>query len=105
MKLRILEEGQPKDLVIGEGDVFVLPSNVPHSPQRKADTIGLVIEEKRKAGQEDGFLWICSQCHTKLYEEFIHVQDIVKQLPEVFSRFYDNPQHTTCSNCGHVATR
>ena len=103
--VRILENGVPRNIPIKEGDVFVLPPNTPHSPQRPADTIGIVLEHKRKPGEKDGFLWICDQCNSKLYEEYVEVTDIVKQLPAVFQNFYGNLDHTTCKKCGTVAKR
>ena len=102
--LKILEDGRPKDIVISEGDIFLLPPNLPHSPQRPANTVGLVVEQKRRPDEKDGFLWVCDQCHTKLYEEFLHVSNIVAQLPKVFERFY-NSSHVTCTSCGTVAKR
>ena len=32
----------------------MLPSRIPHSPQRSADTVGLVIERKRMPHETDG---------------------------------------------------
>lgn len=105
MNLRILENGKPKDIPICEGDVFLLPPFVPHSPQRPANSVGIVIERKRAADEKDGFLWICDGCNEKLYQENVHVTDIVSQLPKVFENFYSNIQHTTCKECGTVAHR
>lgn len=105
MVLRILEGGKPKDIDISAGDVFVLPKEVPHAPQRPAGSVGLVVEQVRRPDEQDGFRWICDDCHQILYEEFFHLKDIVAQLPEVFDRFYADPQHTTCKNCGWIATR
>src|SRR5687768_10135066 len=42
--LRVIEDGQMRDLPIREGEIFLLPPKVPHSPQRPAGTVGLVIE-------------------------------------------------------------
>ncbi|MEZ4819356.1 MAG: 3-hydroxyanthranilate 3,4-dioxygenase [Bdellovibrionota bacterium] len=105
MNLRVIEGGIPKDIPIAEGEVFVLPANVPHSPQRFAHSVGLVVEQVRGPEEKDGFLWICEKCHTELYKEFVHVTDIVAQLPIVFDHFYQNPEHTTCKSCGEIATR
>ena len=52
--LKIIDDGEPKDIHIREGEIYLLPPNVPHSPQRGANTIGLVIEQKRPEGMEDG---------------------------------------------------
>src|ERR1700751_75441 len=41
MVLRILENGKPKDIPIRQREIFLLPGSVPHSPQRKANTVGM----------------------------------------------------------------
>jgi 3-hydroxyanthranilate 3,4-dioxygenase len=82
--------------------MFYLPPHVPHSPQRPAGTIGLVIERKRDTGELDGFQWYCENCGTKLYEEFVQVENIVTQLPPIFERFWNDKEHLTCKKCGTV---
>lgn len=89
-----------KDLPIREGEIYLLPPNVPHSPQRPANTVGLVLERKRRPGENDGFAWFCKGCHRKLYEESLYVTSIVTDLPPVFERFYGNPSLTLCRHCG-----
>jgi 3-hydroxyanthranilate 3,4-dioxygenase len=100
MVLRILEVGKPKDIPIRQGEIFLLPGKVPHSPQRPAGTVGLVIERKRLPQELDGLMWLCKECGNKLYEEFFHLTNIVTQLPPVFDRFYGNPENTLCKKCG-----
>lgn len=104
--LRVLEAGKPKDISIREGDIFLLPPKVPHSPQRPENTVGLVLERKRLAHELDGFVWLCDHCGQKLYEEFFHLTNIVTQLPPLFDRFYSHPEHATCRKCGtrHLRT-
>ena len=48
MVLKIINNGVPEDVHINEGDIYLLPPKVPHSPQRGANTVGLVIEYPRK---------------------------------------------------------
>ena len=102
MLLKTVQEGKIVDLPIGEGEMLLLPAGVPHSPQRFADTVGMVIERKRRPEEKDGFMWFCDHCGHKLYEEFLHVSDIVSQLPPVFDRFYSDPDNLHCDACGHA---
>lgn len=102
IKVQIQEDGQPVELDIREGEMFLLPPRVPHNPVRPADTIGLVIERKRRPGEKDGLLWFCEQCNFKLYEEYFELTDITTQFQGVFERFYNNEDLRTCKNCGTV---
>ena len=107
MVLRIQEasDGGPttvRDIPIRAGETFLLPPRVPHSPQRMADSIGLVIERRRLPHEKDGLLWFCDRCNSKLYEEFFHLQDIESDFPPVFDRFYSSAEYRTCKSCGHV---
>lgn len=101
MVLKVIEEGKAVDIPIREGEIFLLPPKVPHSPQRGAGTVGLVIEKQRTPGEKDGFAWYCEKCGASLYSEFLEVKDIVKDLPPVFARFYQDPNHLLCQKCGH----
>ncbi len=102
MVLRIMENGRPRDIRIQEGEIFLLPGHVHHSPQRFANTVGLVIERKRTPDELDGFLWYCDVCHSKLYEEYLPLKNIVTDLPPLFDRFWQNEAARTCSQCGTV---
>ncbi|WP_313912954.1 3-hydroxyanthranilate 3,4-dioxygenase [Tahibacter sp.] len=102
MILRIQEDGQPRDIPIQAGEVFYLPPLVPHSPQRMADSIGLVVERKRLPGEQDGLLWFCERCNNKLYEEFFALGSVETDFPPVFDRFYGSAEARTCKGCGHV---
>jgi 3-hydroxyanthranilate 3,4-dioxygenase len=105
MLLKTMQDGKAVDIPIREGDIFMLPPGVPHSPQRFADTVGLVVERQRKPDELDGFMWFCEQCNHKLHEEFLHVSNIVADLPPVFDRFYADLDARTCGNCGSVLSR
>lgn len=102
MVLRLMEDGQPRDVNIRQGEVFLLPSRIPHSPQRFANTVGLVIERQRLPGEMDGLLWFCENCNNELYSEYFQLEDVETQFPPVFDRFYGNIQHRSCEECGHL---
>ena len=100
--VKIIENGEPKDINIKEGEMYYLPPRIPHSPQRSEGSIGLVIERKRVDGEMDGLQWYCENCGNKLYEEFFQLENIVEQLPPIMNKFYADEDKRTCSNCGTV---
>lgn len=105
MVLKIIDaNGRFMDIAIDEGDIYLLPAKTPHSPQRPAGSIGLVIEKKRSADEIDGLQWYCEKCQSKLYEEFFKLTNIETQFPAVFERYYNSPA-TNCRNCGFVNGR
>lgn len=97
--LKVFDEGSLQDVPIKAGEIFLLPPNTPHSPQRPPNTVGLVLEKKRQEGEIDGFIWYCQNCGEKLYEEYFHLTNIVTQFPPIFERFYAS-DNTTCKKCG-----
>ena len=102
MVLKIQEDGKARDIRIRAGEIFYLPPNVPHSPQRAANSIGLVIERRRLANEKDGLSWYCQDCNTKLYEEFFTLGSIESDFPPVFEHFQGSLDARTCPQCGAV---
>jgi 3-hydroxyanthranilate 3,4-dioxygenase len=102
--LKTIQDGRAVDVPIREGEILLLPPRVPHSPQRVANSIGLVVERERRAGELDGFQWYCENCSNLLYEEFLPMTDIEK-LGEIFERFYASEAARTCKKCGTVMQR
>lgn len=99
--LKIIDENNnPVNIPIKQGEMFLLPPRVPHSPQRPANSIGMVIERYRTATEKDGFLWFCENCNHKLYETYFELTDIVTQLPQVMQTFYSSDELRTCKHCG-----
>ena len=105
MLLKVVVDGEQQDISIREGEMLLLPPRIPHSPQRFADTVGLVVERARLPHELDGFMWFCEECSNKLYEEFVYVDDIVGQLPPIFERFWASEKNRTCTKCGAVMSR
>ena len=102
MVLKIQEDGRVRDIPIRTGEMFYLPPRIPHSPQRAADSIGLVIERKRLAHEKDGLLWYCERCNHKLFEEFFTLENVEVEFLAVFDRFYRSVERRSCQACGHL---
>jgi len=100
MVLKTMQDGRALDVPIRAGEVLLIPPHMPHSPQRPAHTVGLVIERARRQDELDGFQWYCEKCGQLLYEEFFALTDIEKQFPPVFERFFASDQQRTCAHCG-----
>ena len=102
MLLKIMDDGKPVDVPIKEGEIFLLPKNVPHSPQRYENTVGLVVEYQREEGALDAFQWYCDECNEMLHEVTLDLENIVTQLPPLFDAYWDNMDARTCESCGFV---
>jgi len=100
--VRIIEDGKPRDIVIKQGEMFLLPAGVPHSPQRPANTVGLVIERQRKTGELDHLRWYCEQCGEVLHDAAFQLVDLGLQLKPVIEEFYASESQRTCKHCATV---
>ena len=100
----VLDRGKIERIDLREGDVFLLPAHVRHSPQRpEAGSLCTVIERNRPLGDIDAFEWYCANCSTLVHRSELQLTSIVTDLPKVFNAFYDsNDTARTCSNCGQV---
>ncbi|CAB3991681.1 3-hydroxyanthranilate 3,4-dioxygenase-like [Paramuricea clavata] len=95
MCLRVMEQGKPKDIIIREGEVFMLPCHIPHSPQRSENTVGLVIEREREEGEQDCLRYYCEDNSTILFEKWFHCTDLGKDLVPIVKSFFTSEQHKT----------
>lgn len=105
MLLKTMQDGRPVDIPIREGEMFLLPAHVPHSPQRYANTVGLVVERPRNPGEQDGFMWFCQRCNNRLHAEYFTLENIETQLAPLFERFFADERLRTCKQCGTVMQR
>ncbi len=102
MILKIREaDGSLVDVPIREGEIFLLPAKVLHSPQRMADTVGLVVEVKRP-GTQDSVYWYCDNCGDELYTASYQFDQIGTELNPVLEAVHESETLRTCSNCGTV---
>ena len=85
---------------VREGDVFLLPPHVPHSPQRPQEgSIGLVVEAARPDAL-DAFEWYCFECGALVHRIEVKVTHLVKDLPPLYEAFYRDEAARKCRKCG-----
>ena len=103
MHVNVVTSDGPERVDIGEGDMWLLPRDTPHSPQRpEAGSIGLVLERIREEGTLEKFQWYCPSCNALVHEVELQVRDIAADLPPVFTAFYEDEAARTCRSCGTV---
>jgi len=100
--LKIMEDGKPRDIPIRQGEIFLLPAGVPHSPQRPANTVGLVVEQPKAFAQPHHLHWYCRRCDGLLFDAEFRPEEIGKQIQEITERFRSNEEARTCKACGDV---
>ena len=102
--LLIADRGKIERVHLREGDIFLLPAFVRHSPQRpEAGSLCTVIERSRPIGVMDAFEWYCAQWGGLVARRELQLQSIVEDLPKAFSSFYDTTEaERKCSHCGTV---
>ncbi len=100
--LKIIEDGEKRDIRIREGDIFLLPPDIPHSPQRPANTIGMVVERQRGAGVTDHMRFYCEKCDEILHDPQFELKDIVTQLKVLMEAYWADESLRTCKKCGAV---
>src|SRR5215471_18684458 len=61
--LKVIEDGKPRDIPVKQGEIFLLPARVPHSPQRPANTVGLVVEQPKCSTEDHHLRWYCRRCN------------------------------------------
>ena len=100
--VKIQEDGKSIDVPIKEGEMFLLPAKIPHSPIRSEGSIGLVIECKRTGEERDGLLWYCDNCNTPLHSAYFNLTNIEKDFIPRFKEYYASEDKRTCQNCGEI---
>ncbi|KOS18646.1 3-hydroxyanthranilate 3 [Escovopsis weberi] len=117
MTLKVVDGRVFRDIVIREGDMFLLPANTPHNPVRFAGTVGVVLEQRRPTGSLDRLRWYCAPCNAALtsstsssppepvvvHEAAFHCTDLGSQIKEAVEAFKADERKRRCRVCGTLA--
>lgn len=70
--------------------MWLLPGQIPHNPQREADSIGFVFERERQLHEMDAMQWFGDPASLKLrYREWFHCHNLGTQLKPVIERYFE----------------
>ena len=102
--LLLWDRGRFERVDLKEGDIFLLPAHVRHSPQRpEPGSLCTVIERSRPVGTQDAFEWYCAQCAGLVHRAEVQLQSIVDDLPKAYNAFYGLDEAARrCPACGTV---
>ena len=103
MELHLKREGERRQVVkIKEGEIFVCPGGLPHSPRRFENTWGLVIERQRRTEEKEEFAWFCERCDELVLSRTVNQENIPTQVKAIYQEFNDQQNLRTCRACGYV---
>jgi 3-hydroxyanthranilate 3,4-dioxygenase len=100
--LKVIDDGVPRDVPIRQGELFLLPARVPHSPQRPAGTVGLVVEQPKAFTEDHHLRWYCRNCGAVVHDATFQPVDIGKQIKALLGEFQGNEALRKCKSCGAV---
>ena len=103
MMLKVVDDGHFRDIIIREGDMFLLPGNTPHNPVRFANTVGVVLEQRRPEGSLDRLRWYCAECGGMVHEAAFHCTDLGTQIKAAVEAFKADEEKRKCGSCGTLA--
>ncbi|CAF0963340.1 unnamed protein product [Rotaria sordida] len=95
MCLKVLEQNQHRDIMIKEGEIFLLPANIPHSPNRFENSMGFVMERKRDEDELDCVRYYQDHSTNRLYERWFHTTNLGIQLGPVIKEFFQSEEYLT----------
>lgn len=86
---------------IREGEMWLLPRNTWHSPQRpEGNSLGLVVERLREPGITEKLAWFCENCNNQVHVVEVQVENIERDLPAAYDAFHADLDKRTCAECG-----
>jgi 3-hydroxyanthranilate 3,4-dioxygenase len=100
--LKVIDDGTPRDIPIRQGELFLLPAGVPHSPQRPAGTVGLVVEQPRAHRDDHHLRWFCRRCGAVLHDVAFQPVDLGKQIKAMLAEWGASEDLRTCKRCGTI---
>jgi 3-hydroxyanthranilate 3,4-dioxygenase len=95
-------EQNPEVAVLKEGELFLLPRFVPHSPRRGNGSWTLVIERVRQPNENDRFIWVCGKCTHTLHETTVRFNDPADSVQKAYAAMAADESLRHCNQCGQT---
>src|SRR6266542_1557694 len=92
------KDGRRQIINLREGEIFLCPGDLAHSPRRPENTWGLVIERKRRPDEKELFVWLCENCDEQVLSRTVTQGDIARQVSGIYEAFNADASLRTCKN-------
>ncbi len=103
IEVHLKREDERRQVVkVREGEMFLCPGALAHSPRRGEGTWGLVIERKRRPDETEQFVWFCEQCDEKVLTRSVTQGEVATQVAQIYAGFNADATARTCKSCGYV---
>jgi 3-hydroxyanthranilate 3,4-dioxygenase len=81
------------EVTVREGEIYLLPPHVRHSPQRPDGCIGLVIERYRQPGEVDALEWYDAEGNLEFRGEFLveNIEQDLARVQQAWKQWSDDP--------------
>lgn len=99
MALRLVYNDEFQSVAIRQGQTFLLPAQIPHSPRRPPESLGIVVERRRSADELDQMQWYCDRCSRLVHKEQFHCQELDSQLASIIDKVLSDPNLHRCHQC------
>jgi len=61
-----------------------------------------VVERRRKAHEDEAFVWFCERCDAKVLTHTVRQGDVAAQVANIYAAFNADAAARTCKSCGYV---
>ncbi len=100
IKVRIRGGDKIIDHIVREGETFFIPPKVPHCPMRPPNTLGVVVERTRPAGELEHIVFYCEGCGALVEDIEFDCKDIVEHFRDTMEAFWKDDKRRICKKCG-----
>jgi 3-hydroxyanthranilate 3,4-dioxygenase len=94
-----------RNVIVREGETLFIPGNVPHSPTRPPNTLGMVVERRRPPGETEHLQFYCENCGNLVHDLEFDCKDIVNHFSQAMKDFWADPELSACKHCGTRVTK
>lgn len=98
--VRTREGDRIVDHRVREGETFFIPKMVPHCPMRPPNTLGVVVERTRHAGETEHIVFYCEGCGSLVEDIEFDCKDIVNHFRDTMEAFWKDDARRVCKKCG-----